>query len=584
MAFPPSFIDELLARNPIEEVVGQRVNLRRSGSNLFGLCPFHGEKTASFSVAPDKGIYYCFGCHKGGGAINFVMELEGLSYPDAVRALAQRSGLEVPEDEQYQSRYKAQERLWALHKEAARFFHSQLYAPIGKNALSYAIGRGMTKSTLTKFGIGYAPDSWDMLVKAMEAKGYTRQELIDSGLVTVSQKNGNTFDRFRDRLMFPIIDIRGNVIGFGGRIMNSNDPNAAKYLNSRETLIFNKRKNLFGLNYAKKTKLEYLILVEGYMDAIALHQYGFDCAVASLGTSLTEEHAVLISRYVEQVVLIYDGDEAGQRATRRAIPILEKAGIRVKVLQMRDAKDPDEYLKKFGADKFRLLLEDSANRVEYQLNAIRRKYDLKEDDQKIRYVHESAELISTLGSPIQREIYGGRVAEAAGISTEAMKMEINKAYKNRVQREKKAQEKVDLAPVKTLQPKARSIRYDNMKSAMAEEGAIALALADPSLMDKAKALSGAVFSVPVLGKVYDQLLHMHQKGMEVTLGAITDLTPEEMSHIVGICQRREGTVSEEAFTDCVKTILRISQAEKVSTDDDLMAFRNKLKESKGTNK
>ena len=584
MAFPPSFIDELLARNPIEEVVGKRVNLRRSGSNLFGLCPFHGEKTASFSVAPDKGIYYCFGCHKGGGAINFVMELEGLSYPDAVRALAQRSGLEVPEDEQYQSRYKAQERLWALHKEAARFFHSQLYAPVGKNALSYAIGRGMTKSTLTKFGIGYAPDSWDMLVKAMEAKGYTRQELIDSGLVTVSQKNGNIFDRFRDRLMFPIIDIRGNVIGFGGRIMNSNDPNAAKYLNSPETLIFNKRKNLFGLNYAKKTKLDYLILVEGYMDAIALHQYGFDCAVASLGTSLTEEHAVLISRYVEQVVLIYDGDEAGQRATRRAIPILEKAGIRVKVLQMRDAKDPDEYLKKFGADKFRLLLEDSANRVEYQLNAIRRKYDLKEDDQKIRYVHESAELISTLGSPIQREIYGGRVAEAAGISTEAMKMEINKAYKNRVQREKKAQEKVDLAPVKTLQPKARSIRYDNMKSAMAEEGAITLALADPSLMDKAKALSGAVFSVPVLGKVYDQLLHMHQKGMEVTLGAITDLTPEEMSHIVGICQRREGTVSEEAFTDCVKTILRISQAEKVSTDDDLMAFRNKLKESKGTNK
>ena len=384
MAFPPSFIDELIARNPIEDVVGQRVNLRRSGANMFGLCPFHGEKTASFSVAPDKGIYYCFGCHKGGGVINFVMELEGLSYPDAVRNLAKRCGMEVPEDEQYQSRYQAQERLWALHKEAARFFHSQLYAPIGKNALNYAVGRGMPKSTLTKFGIGYAPDSWDMLVKAMQARGYTKQELIDSGLVTESKKNGNIFDRFRDRLMFPIIDIRGNVIGFGGRIMNNNDPNAAKYLNSPETLIFNKRKNLFALNYAKKSKLGYLILVEGYMDAIALHQYGFDCAVASLGTSLTEEHAVLISRYVEQVVLIYDGDEAGQRATRRAIPILEKAGIRVTVLQMKDAKDPDEYLKKFGADKFRLLLEDSSNRVEYQLNAIKKKYDLKEYEQKIR--------------------------------------------------------------------------------------------------------------------------------------------------------------------------------------------------------
>ena len=582
MAFPPSFIDELLARNPIEEVVGQRVNLRRSGSNLFGLCPFHGEKTASFSVAPDKGIYYCFGCHKGGGAINFVMELEGLSYPDAVRALAQRCGMEVPEDEQYQSRYKAQERLWALHKEAARFFHSQLYAPIGKDALSYAVGRGMTKSTLTRFGIGYAPDSWDMLVKAMQAKGYTRQELIDSGLVTESKKNGNIFDRFRDRLMFPIIDIRGNVIGFGGRIMNNNDPNAAKYLNSPETLIFNKRKNLFGLNYAKKTKLEYLILVEGYMDAIALHQYGFDCAVASLGTSLTEEHAVLISRYVEQVVLIYDGDAAGQRATQRAIPILEKAGIRVKVLQMKDAKDPDEYLKKFGADKFRLLLEDSSNRVEYQLNAIFRKYDLKEDDQKVRYVGEAAQLISTLGSPIQREIYGARVAETAGISADAMKLEIGKAYKNRIQREKKAQEKADLAPAVNMQPKAKTIRYDNMKSAMAEEGVIAMALLDPSLMDKAGKLNGKAFSVPVLGKVYDQLLSMHRQGMEVTLGAVTDLSAEEMSHIVGLCQRREGPVNEEAFSDCVKTILQIAQAGSVSSDDDLLALRDRLKESKGT--
>ena len=582
MAFPPSFIDELIARNPIEDVVGQHVNLRRSGANMFGLCPFHGEKTASFSVAPDKGIYYCFGCHKGGGAINFVMELEGLSYPDAVRSLAKRCGMEVPEDEQYQSRYKAQERLWALHKEAARFFHSQLYAPIGQNALAYALGRGMPKSTLTKFGIGYAPDSWDMLVKAMQAKGYTKQELIDSGLVTESKKNGNIFDRFRDRLMFPIIDIRGNVIGFGGRIMNNKDPNAAKYLNSPETLIFNKRKNLFALNYAKKSKHGYLILVEGYMDAIALHQYGFDCAVASLGTSLTEEHAVLISRYVEQVVLIYDGDEAGQRATRRAIPILEKAGIQVKVLQMKDAKDPDEYLKKFGADKFRLLLEDSANRVEYQLNAIRRKYDLKEDNQKIQYVHEAAELISTLHSSIQREVYGTRVAESAGISVDAMKLEIGKAYKRRLERDKKEQEKVDLAPAKNLQPKTRSIRYDNLKSAMAEEGLIAMALLDPSLMDQVKNLTGANFSVPLLGNVYDQLRSMHQKAMEVTLASVADLTAEEMSHVVGICQRRSGPVNSAAFSDCAKTVLDISQASSVSTDADLLAFRNKLKESKGT--
>ena len=290
MPFPPAFLDELAARNPIEEVVGQYVNLKRSGSNLFGLCPFHGEKTPSFSVAPDKGIYYCFGCHKGGGVINFEMEIEGLSYPDAVRALAQRVGMEVPDDEEYQSRYRKQERLWALSKEAARFFVSQLYAPAGAEGLRYAESRGMSKGTLTRFGIGFAPNSWDSLCKAMRAKGYTDEELQGAGLVSVSQKNGNLYDRFRNRLMFPIIDVRGNVIGFGGRVMDNSTP---KYLNSPETEIFNKRKNLFALNVAKKSKLGYLILVEGYMDAIALHQYGFDCAVASLGTSLTEDTYVM---------------------------------------------------------------------------------------------------------------------------------------------------------------------------------------------------------------------------------------------------------------------------------------------------
>ena len=427
MAFPPAFLDELAARNPIEEVVGQYVSLKRSGSNLFGLCPFHGEKTASFSVAPDKGIYYCFGCHKGGNAVNFMMEIEGLSYPDAVRSLAKRVGMEVPEDEQYQSRYRQQERLWALHKEAARFFHAKLQAPEGAAALQYALGRGMPKSTIINFGIGYAPDTWTSLVDHLRKKGYTDQELRDSGLVTISKKNGNLFDRFRDRLMFPIIDVRGNVIGFGGRIMKKDD-NAAKYLNSPETLIFNKRKNLFGLNVAKKTKLPYMILVEGYMDAIALHQYGFDCAVASLGTSLTEEHAVLLSRYTENVILIYDGDEAGQRAAQRAIPMLEKAGLNIKVLQLKDAKDPDEYLKKFGADKFQLLLNDSSNRVEYQLNAIRKKYDLRVDEERVKFIAEAAEFVSTLGNAVQREIYGTRVAEAAGISYEALKIEVNKAY------------------------------------------------------------------------------------------------------------------------------------------------------------
>ena len=581
MAFPPSFIDELVARNPIEDVVGQYVSLKRSGSNMFGLCPFHGEKTASFSVSPDKGICYCFGCHKGGGVINFMMEIEGLSYPDAVRSLAKRAGMEVPEDEQYQSRYRQQERLWALHKEAARFFHTKLYAPVGSAALQYALGRGMSKGILTTFGVGYAPDSWDSLVKAMQAKGYTRQELIDSGLVTVSQKNGSVFDRFRDRLMFPIIDVRGNVIGFGGRALK-NDKDTAKYLNSPETIIFNKRKNLFGLNLAKKTKENSLILVEGNIDVVALHQYGFDNAVASLGTSLTDEQAALMTRYAEQVVLLYDSDQAGQNATARAIPILEKAGLRVKVLHVHDAKDPDEFLKKFGADKLKLLLAESANRVEYQLNAIRQKYDLRVDDQKIRYVQESAELICTLDSSVKREVYGGRVAEAAGISPDAMKLEIGKAFKRRVAREKKKQEKIDLEPMKALQPKDRSIRYDNMKSALAEEGIVAQALREPALLDLCSSLLPEQFSVPMLGRVYGQMQKRHQQGMEVSFGVLADMTAEESAHLAGICQKQTGVVNETAFRDCVKTVLSENRSRGVHSDDDLLAHRNKLKESKGT--
>ena len=580
MAFPPSFIDELVARNPIEDVVGQYVNLKRSGANMFGLCPFHGEKTASFSVAPDKGIYYCFGCHKGGGVINFQMEVEGLSYPDAVRALAKRVGMTVPEDEQYQSRYRQQERLWALHKEAARFFHSQLYAPVGKTALEYALGRGMSKAILTTFGVGYAPDSWDSLVKAMRAKGYTDQELTDSGLVTVSQKNGNLFDRFRDRLMFPIIDVRGNVIAFGGRIIK-NDKDTAKYLNSPETLIFNKRKNLFGLNLAKKTKENALILVEGNIDVVALHQYGFTNAVASLGTSLTEEQAALITRYAEQVILIYDGDQAGQNATKRAIPILEKAGLQVKVLQIRDAKDPDEFLKKFGADKFKLLLEGSSNRVEYQLNAIRQKYDIREDDQRVKYLQESADLISTLSSAVQQEVYGHRVAETAKISSDAMKLEISRALKRRQNREKKKQEAIDLAPAKALQPKSRTIRYDNMKSAMAEENVIALALREPALLDHAADLKPQEFSAPLLGKVFSQLQSRHIQGLEVSLAVLEDMTSEEASHIAMIFQRQQGPVSEQAFIDCVRTIRAEHQAAGITTEEDLLAYQSKLKKRKG---
>lgn len=577
MAFPPAFLDELTARNPIEDVVGQYVNLTKKGNNLFGLCPFHGEKTASFSVAVDKQIYYCFGCHKGGGVINFIMEIENLSYPDAVRHLAKRANLEVPEDEKYQSRYRQNERLWALCKDAARFFHEQLLSEAGKQCRAYIVSRGYTKQTVTRFGFGFAPNDWTQMTDALHAKGYRWEEMLEAGLVVKSEKNGKFYDRFRNRLMVPIIDLRGNIIGFGGRVLDDSKP---KYLNSPETSIFNKRKNLFALNVAKKSKYDMLILCEGYMDAIALHQYGFDCAVASLGTSLTAEQATLMSKYTSNVVLTYDGDEAGQNATKRAIPILEKTGIQVKVLRMQGAKDPDEFLKKYGADRFKLLLEQSSNQAEYRLESLKLKYDMKSDEERVEFLRQAAALISSFSSAIEREIYGIRAAEAAGISPEAMKLEANKAYKKRKAIARKAQEKQDLAPAAQQQPKVRSIRYDNIRSAMAEEGLLRLLLKEPELFEKTDKLSERTFSSPVLGKTFAVLEDRYRTGCSVSPSALENLlSSEEMAHVSSILQKKNDLVSEAAFSDYCRIILEES-SKRNSGEMDLLAMRNRMKDKK----
>ena len=581
MAFPPSFIDDLVARNPIEDVVGQYVQLKRSGANYFGLCPFHGEKTASFSVAPNKQIYYCFGCHKGGGVINFIMEIENLSYPDAVRFLAKRVGMEVPEDEQYQSRYKAQERLWKLCREAARFFHETLMSDQGKQARQYLTQRGLSKSTVTRFGLGFAPDQWTALTDEMIRRGYTRQELMDAGLVVSREKNGKTsyYDKFRNRVMFPIIDLRGNVIAFGGRVMDDSKP---KYLNSPETGIFNKRKNLFALNIAKKSKQGRIILCEGYMDTITLHQYGFDCAVASLGTALTEEQVNLLSKYTEQVVLTYDSDVAGQDATRRAIPMLEKAGIQVKILRMEGAKDPDEYLKKFGADRFAVLLQGSENQAEYRLQTLQRQYDLTSDEQKVEFLQKAAQLIATFPNAVEREVYAGRAAQAAGIGLEAMKMEVSRAYKKRTNRAERRREQQLLSPAAAIQPKVRSIRYDNVRSAAAEEGILYQVLREPALFDQAGDLTGSQFSVPVLGRAFDELKDRHERGLQVSLAVLEDFTPDELTHLSAVAQKQDALVSEAAFSDYLSVIREQSQKTQQNLSQDaLMDLQARLKRKKG---
>ena len=579
MAFSPAFLDELNSRNPIEDVVGQYVALTRKGSNLFGLCPFHGEKTASFSVKPEKGIYYCFGCHKGGGAVNFIMEIESLSYPDAVRFLAKRAGLEIPEDNQKDSQYKVKERLWALSKAAARFFNQQLKTPGAEEVRAYIAKRGLSASTVTRFGLGFAPDRWTALLDAMTAQGFSKEELLQTGLVLQNKEKGTLYDRFRNRLMFPIIDVRGNVIGFGGRVMDDSTP---KYLNSPETIIFNKRRNLFAMNVVKKSKQGYIILTEGYMDAIALHQHGFDCAVASLGTSLTQEHADLLSKYTNEVFLTYDGDAAGQNATQRAIPMLEKAGLKVKVLRMQGAKDPDEFLNKYGADRFKLLLEGSENQAEYRLRALAAKYDLSLDEQKVEFAKAAAELISTYSTAVERELYGTRAAEMAGVTAQVMQLEISRAYKRRTAAAKKAKERQELEIAASRQPKARELRYDNLRSAVAEENLLCMLLAEPNLFARCAQVKEECFSVPMFARVYKTWSERWSEGLSPCVSDLSEtLSSAEMSHLTMLLQETSGPVSEDAFDDFVRVILYEHRHSRVEDVSDLRALQESLRKKKG---
>ena len=586
MAFSDQFLEELEEKNPIEDVVGSYVNLTRRGSNLFGLCPFHNEKTASFSVAPEKGIYYCFGCHKGGGVVNFIMEIEGLDYPDAVRFLAKRAGIQVPEEDRRQSsNYRYREKLWQLCRDAARYYHATLKSPEGQPGLQYLMGRGLTADTIVRFGLGFAPNRWDGLLKAMEEKGYSRQEMKDAGLIrssTRQKKNADgtvtefesCYDWFRNRIMFPIIDVRGNVIGFGGRVMDGSEP---KYLNSPESQIFNKRKNLFALNMAKKTKMEMLVLTEGYMDTISMHQYGFDCAVASLGTSLTQEQAGMLAKYTKQMVLCYDADQAGQNAAKRAISILEKTGVTVRVLRMQGAKDPDEYLRKFGAERFRKLLGASEDQAVYQIGNIRQKYDLSTDEGKVGFLQEAAAFIATMSSAVEREVYSTRVAETAGVTAEAVKLEVNKAYKRRRYAEKKKEERKNLRPAD--QVSSGTIKYENVKSAVAEEGLLSQILLEPSLLEETAGLQPEDMSVELFGRVLQWMRSRWQEGQSVSIPAMNgEFRPEEISHLTSIVQKRDGTVNEQAFRDYISVIR--SEASKRGSKD-LMAALSRRRDNQG---
>ncbi len=435
------FVDEVLEKNDIVDLISRYVSLKRVGNRFQALCPLHNDKkTPSFSVSPDKQLFHCFGCGAGGTAVHFVMQKENLDFMEAVKFLAERAGVPVPDYRSAAERNRAaqihekKKRMYAMNAEAGRFFHAQLNEPKNKQALSYLQGRKLTDTTIRRFGLGYAPDSWSALIDFMKTKGYTEEELCEAGLA-VKRDNGTVFDKFRDRVMFPILDLRGNVIAFGGRILTDKE-NAPKYLNSPETLVFKKKDNLFAMNVAKNTKEGQFLLMEGYMDVISLHQSGFDNAVASLGTAFTPQQAEVLKRYADKAILCYDSDEAGQKATNKAGEILREAGIKTKVLTITEGKDPDEYIKTKGAEMFQLLIDGAESFIEYKIHNVEKKYNLEDTVEKLEFIEQIAKILANITNNVEREIYIKNIARQTDISPDSINAQVVAIARKKVSSDK----------------------------------------------------------------------------------------------------------------------------------------------------
>ena len=574
------FIQQLKQYSDIEQIVSSYVPLKKKGRYLTGLCPFHSEKTPSFFVYPQTQSFYCFGCGAGGDVITFIRRIENLEYLEAVRLLADRCGLQVPDDAENDQRSHLKRRVLEINRETARFYFDALMSPQGKEAYNYLIRRGRDRKTIRHFGLGYSPKGWDELIRHLKSKGFSEEEMLEAN-VAMRGRRGKPFDRFRNRVMFPIIDLRGDVIGFGGRVLGDGTP---KYLNSPDSPVFNKSRNLFALNLAKNTKQGHLILTEGYMDTISLHQAGFDCAVASLGTSLTGDHAKLLSRFAKEVILCYDGDTAGIRAADRAIPMLERTGLKVRVLRVTGAKDPDEYIKTYGREAFARLLDQSQNYVDYNLRQLQEQYNLEEPMQRTEFARAGAELLSQLDSPVEREVYAGQLAQTSGVGKQAILQEIKRCRGQRLWQAKRKQARRTLTPVNQVQPKNRQLRYENPRSARAEEGVLRLLMLDSSLEKGVAGLTPEQFSSPVLGKIYGALLAHLAQGRTLQLGALEgELEGAEIALLADLLGRPASLENgAAALADCRAVIEDEARKRDSDENDDavLMAARDNYRKKK----
>ena len=524
MAIPRSFIQQLLLHCDIEDIVSSYAVLKREGRNRKCLCPFHSEKTPSMVVYQDTQSFYCFGCGAGGDVITFIMKIENLEYVEAVRFLARRVGMEVPDEVDHDRSAFLKSRILEINRETARFYHRVLKTPLGQNGLHYLRQRQLSDKTITRYGLGFAPDGWDSLKKHLRQKGFTYEEMYAANVVARG-KNGNYYDFFRNRVMFPVIDVRGNVIAFGGRVLDDSKP---KYLNTSDTPVFKKSRNLFSLNFAKNTQKDYFILAEGYMDVIAVNAAGFENVVATLGTSLTSEQARLISKYAKEVVIAYDSDGAGQAATHRAINLFSEVGLATKILKMEGAKDPDEYIKKFGPLRFERLLESAGNIVEFELNKLKASCNLEETDGKLDYIRRSVGILSSIKNRLEREVYAGIVAKETGVSQTSLISQINAAIrKNQKKEEQREWNEIQTnKKVATDRVNAEKIRF--LRQALAEEGIIAFLFRNPDYLEYILSKIGAEDFVTTFNKrVFSQMVEKITENQEISLSMLTPFFSEE---------------------------------------------------------
>ena len=572
------FLYNLRNANPIETVMGGYVNLIRRGRNYVCSCPFHSEKTPSCTIFTDTQSFYCFGCGAGGDVITFTMKMENLDFSEAVKLLAQRSGMEVPEYGGKDSGYaKRKTRIYEMNRLAANYFYTNLIKGADKTGLQYFANRKLSPQTIKKYGLGYASDSWTDLTDHLRSKGYSDEEIIDAWLA--GSKNGRTFDMFRKRVMFPIVDLRGNIIGFGGRVLDDSQP---KYLNTGKTPVFDKGSNLFSMNFAKNSNAKRLILCEGYMDVIAVNQAGFDNVVATLGTAITPDQARLISHYAEEVIVAYDSDGAGQKATQKAINHFADVGLRTRIIHMEGAKDPDEFIKKFGKDRFRMLLDGSNDANDFMLDKCEDGLDLSTDIGRVELLKRTSKVLAGIESPLEREVYISRTSKKCDIPVQVLKAHIDTMLKKNSSSAKKNEWRNIKAKTTYIRDDINPDAVSNKKQARAEETIISYLLTRPGEWEDVESLAPPECFVTAFNKkVYTALLERMKDSDRFTISMLSDVfSTEEMGRISGIAaKKREVAVTLDVVADCAKVLKsnRPAADGELSNDELLELFRSKNK-------